>query len=173
VPTPSPASEWPALSACHQLTFGRLSVLWSGTPILTWPKYRYKMCSRVAASEAYATGFGGEMVVSSLQEYEERAISWANGLRHEHSQTPNIPESGGYDQNTLISLRRNIYLNRDQMPLFDTQRWTRNVEKGYEAAWARWVNGSGEGSHRSGCIFVHDDDPIGVQSHDQQFTEGV
>jgi len=37
-------------------------VLWSGTPILTWPRHRYKMCSRVAASVAHATGFGGDMV---------------------------------------------------------------------------------------------------------------
>lgn len=31
-------------------------ILWSGTPLLTLPKYEFKMCSRVAASVAYATG---------------------------------------------------------------------------------------------------------------------
>jgi len=31
-------------------------ILWSGTPIITYPKYQFKMCSRVAASIAYATG---------------------------------------------------------------------------------------------------------------------
>ena len=31
-------------------------ILWSGTPILTYPKYDFKMCSRVAASIAYSTG---------------------------------------------------------------------------------------------------------------------
>jgi predicted O-linked N-acetylglucosamine transferase (SPINDLY family) len=128
------------------------------------------MCSRVAASVAHATGFGGEMVVSSLQEYEERAVSWANGLHHEPSA---VPGSGTNDQNTLINLRRNLYLNRDQMPLFDTQRWTRNLEKGYEAAWRQWVVGSEGGSYRSGCIFVHDDDPISVRLYDQEFAKDM
>ncbi|KAJ3102705.1 hypothetical protein HDU97_000318 [Phlyctochytrium planicorne] len=31
-------------------------ILWSGTPLLTFPKYSFRMCSRVAASVAYATG---------------------------------------------------------------------------------------------------------------------
>ncbi|KAJ1553271.1 hypothetical protein HK096_008564 [Nowakowskiella sp. JEL0078] len=31
-------------------------ILWSGTPIITYPKYDFKMCSRVAASVAYASG---------------------------------------------------------------------------------------------------------------------
>ncbi|KAJ3380453.1 hypothetical protein HDU92_005964 [Lobulomyces angularis] len=31
-------------------------ILWSGTPIITYPKYEFKMCSRVAASICYATG---------------------------------------------------------------------------------------------------------------------
>ncbi|KAJ3216510.1 hypothetical protein HDU67_009377 [Dinochytrium kinnereticum] len=31
-------------------------ILWSGTPLLTFPKYGFRMCSRVAASVAYATG---------------------------------------------------------------------------------------------------------------------
>lgn len=35
-------------------------ILWSGTPILTYPKYDFKMCSRVAASVAYATGTWGK-----------------------------------------------------------------------------------------------------------------
>ena len=90
------------------------------------------------------------MVVSSLQEYEERAVFWAQGLRRESKLGRSFPDS-------LTNLRRNLYLNRDQMPLFDTQRWTRNIEKGYEAAWARWVDGSEGESHGSGCIFVHDD----------------
>jgi len=35
-------------------------ILWSGTPIITYPKYQFKMCSRVAASVAYATGAWNE-----------------------------------------------------------------------------------------------------------------
>ncbi|KAF7970118.1 hypothetical protein HWV62_25006 [Athelia sp. TMB] len=123
-------------------------VLWSGTPIITWPRHRYKMCSRVAASVAHATGFGAEMVVSSLDEYQELAVSWARGAHQSDS--------------ALRNLRRNLFLNRDRMPLFDTQRWTRNIEKGYQAAWVRWVNGSEDRDSKSGCIFVHDDDPVGI-----------
>ena len=111
------------------------------------------------------------MVASSLQEYEERAVSWANGLRHEP--TRDITGSGSDYQISLINLRRNLFLNRDQMPLFDTKRWTRNLEKGYEAAWARWVHGSEGGDHRSGCIFVQDDDPVSVRLYDQEFASDM
>lgn len=131
---------------------------------MTWPKRRDKMCSRVAASEAGATGFGNEMVVGSMQEYEDRAVDLANSLQH----GPLIHDKGGR-KNGLINLRRNLYLNRDKMPLFDTQRWTRNVEKGYQAAWARWVTGSQKGE-KSGCIFVRDDDAIDVRSFDEEFN---
>ncbi|KAJ3010507.1 hypothetical protein HKX48_007372 [Thoreauomyces humboldtii] len=31
-------------------------ILWSGTPVVTYPRYDFKMCSRVCASVAYATG---------------------------------------------------------------------------------------------------------------------
>ncbi|OCB91876.1 TPR-like protein [Sanghuangporus baumii] len=48
-------------------------VIWGGIPIITWPKYTFKMCSRAGASIASATGFGSQMVVDSLKAYEERA----------------------------------------------------------------------------------------------------
>lgn len=145
----------------YQLIFVPASVLWSGTPVLTWPKHRHKMCSRVAASVVHATGFGGEMVVSNIQEYEERAVFLAQS---------SYPETvtGENDQNVLINLRRNLYLNRDQMPLFDTRRWVRNLETGYSAAWGRWVDGSESDNNRSGCIYVHDDDPIMVRFYEDR-----
>jgi protein O-GlcNAc transferase len=46
------------------------SALWTGTPIITLRKHRLKMYSRVAASIAYATGFGEQMVVNNITEYE-------------------------------------------------------------------------------------------------------
>lgn len=101
------------------------------------------------------------MVVSSLQEYEERAIFWADSLQHDGTSV-----SGERELSALKNLRRNLYLNRDRMPLFDTKRWTRNIEKGYQAAWARWVGGSESGDNRSGCIFVHDEDPVLIQAFD-------
>ncbi|KAF9580373.1 hypothetical protein BGW38_003014, partial [Lunasporangiospora selenospora] len=59
-------------------------ILWSGTPILTFPKYSHKMCSRVGASIAYATGRGGEMIVNTEQEYEDKAVAFAQGCRWEY-----------------------------------------------------------------------------------------
>lgn len=56
--------------------------------------------------------------------------------------------------NAPITFRRNLYLNRDQMPLFDTQRWTANIEKGFTAARTRWVDGSEKGDNKSGCTMM-------------------
>lgn len=181
-------------------------ILWSGTPIITFPKYEYKMCTRVAASVAYgecrkfanalATGcwdsreallerpvglampeisrlhddtlLGHWMVVNSYSEYEEMAVGYGNGQRwtwkqvnpsleteFENPFAPGsstqlpvpfrfdssgrlthvyIPESRG----VLTSLRRNLFLSRDHMPLFDTARWVRNLETGLLQAWNRF-----------------------------------
>ncbi|EJD47765.1 protein prenylyltransferase [Auricularia subglabra TFB-10046 SS5] len=99
-------------------------VLWSGTPILTWPKYKFKMCSRVAASIARATGFGQQMTVSSLEEYEARAIALARA------------------PSELLALRRALYEGRTTSPLFDTRLWTQHLEVGIREAWRRWVEGT-------------------------------
>ncbi|CAL1695844.1 unnamed protein product [Somion occarium] len=151
-------------------------VLWSGTPMLTWPRHTYKMCSRVCASMVNATGFGDQMVVNNLQDYEERAVTWANGVEYQSTQKP----SGSTfmrPKGDVITLRRNLFLNRDKMPLFDTQRWVRNIEKGYTEVWRRWVAGTQfemsdewqecEGIEKeSGCIWVPDDDPVDIVRYD-------
>ncbi|EKM61041.1 glycosyltransferase family 41 protein [Phanerochaete carnosa HHB-10118-sp] len=151
-------------------------ILWPGTPLITFPKHPHKMCSRVAASMANATGFGDEMVVDSLEAYENRAVALANSISY-------VPETepGGTTvlrgQGELIRLRRNLFLNRDRMPLFDTARWTRNIEKAYWEAWRRWVEGTQfelsdeweacKGPEKeSGCIWVQDDDPAEVVRYD-------
>lgn len=147
-------------------------VLWTGTPILTCPKHAHKMCSRVAASMATATTFGDLMIVHSMEEYRERAIDLAQSVRYMavHDTPGEVVYRG---QGTLINLRRNIFLNRDNLPLFDTERWTRNLEKGLQEAWRRWVEGTQyemsdeweacEGPEKeSGCIWVHDDKPVSV-----------
>lgn len=125
---------------------------------------------------AHGTGFGDEMVVSSLQEYEERAVTLANSIQY-------VAETGASGatllrgHGELTKLRRNIFLNRDRMPLFDTLRWTRNIEKAYKEAWRRWVGGTQfelsdeweacRGPEKeSGCIWVHDDDPVEVVRYD-------
>jgi hypothetical protein len=99
------------------------------------------MCNRVAASIAYATGFGDQMVVSDTTEYEERAVSLAKGLQFIMFPLGDGLTTVRRESGELSDLRRNILLNRDHMPLFDTRRWTRNIEKAYVEAWRRWVDG--------------------------------
>lgn len=96
------------------------------------------MCSRVGASIAYATGFGEQMVVNSLAAYEDRAVKLALSVT-------SVRRTGGSarrnEQGELALLQKNLFLNRGSMPLFDTRRWTRNLEKGFKEAWRRWVQG--------------------------------
>lgn len=79
------------------------------------------------------------MIVESLAAYEERAVRLALSITPT-SFRRNAAEST-QPLGELASLRRNLFMNRDTMPLFDTLRWTRNLEKGYEEAWRRWVRG--------------------------------
>ncbi|KAF9987575.1 hypothetical protein BGZ75_000414, partial [Mortierella antarctica] len=41
----------------------------------------------------------------------------------------------------LMELRKDLWEKRDQSLLFDTLRWTRNLEKGLCEAWRRWETG--------------------------------
>ncbi|KAF8070184.1 glycosyl transferase family 41-domain-containing protein [Lyophyllum atratum] len=128
-------------------------VLWSGTPILTWPKHHHKMCSRIGASIAKATGFGDKMVVPSIEEYKERAVFLA-------IQQQTVEEDV---ESELTSLRRDLHRTRDTMPLFDTQNWTRNFEKACWAAWERWVAGVDLSDTKSGyksSILITDDGEV-------------
>ncbi|GAA5872460.1 hypothetical protein JCM16303_004528 [Sporobolomyces ruberrimus] len=148
-------------------------ILWSGTPILTFPRHAHKMCSRVAASIAVATGLGPEMIVDSAAAYEERAVTLALGLSHQLVQpVPGaLPESleGRVQRRSkgeLAELRKKLFLTRETSPLFDTKRWTVNLEKGLVEAWEHWVQGRefedspewGHGPERStSCIWISDD----------------
>ncbi|KXS10170.1 glycosyltransferase family 41 protein [Gonapodya prolifera JEL478] len=289
-------------------------ILWSGTPLVTFPKYEFKMCSRVAASIAYGTGLwpdaelpgmmeelvairrvedstwpsiwaeasrfadekskivtgtsavndkdhwaemdglrqirGGKsgryerlrnpahvghlMVCTSYQEYEDRAVQFGSGVRWEWkaigswknprpdgtepeikeeassasnlgvipkqsssngkelgrgkltlstevlrtpaaAHTHNVVHALGLGFSTsfftpagpsthskilspffpsnatpthifaprgpLVRLRRRLFLTRDVMPLFDTGKWVRDLEKGILECWARWERG--------------------------------
>ena len=77
------------------------------------PKERLKMCTRVASSIAYATGFGDSMVAHDEHAYEDRAVALARSLsyRLEPNQEGRC-DRRGYGE--LIELRRNIF---SQMPL--------------------------------------------------------
>ncbi|CAO3598974.1 unnamed protein product [Absidia cylindrospora] len=153
-------------------------ILWSGTPMITYPKHDHKMCSRVGASIAYATGYGDEMVVASEQDYEDRAVQWAKGLSYRYTsddQLDGLKHNGRnthglsyrrmrQGQGALMDLRQRLFLTREQSRLFDTERWTRNLEQGFSEAWRRWVTGeemedvSPSSLDYSGCIWVADAD---------------
>lgn len=107
------------------------------------------------------------MVVSSLKDYEDRAVDLAKSLTFVAASDDH---GGWYRQcrGALSDLRRNLYLNRDTMPLFDTARWTRNVERAYMEVWRRWETGTEfEGSEEwlactgeekeTACIRVRED----------------
>lgn len=120
------------------------------------------MCTRVASSIAYATGFGDSMVVSDEHAYEERAVALAQSISY---RLEAHPEGGQVRRGSgeLVELRKSIFLNRNKMPLFDTPRWTRNLEKGFWEIWDRWVAscvppwGENEGV---GGVSIRDEDPF-------------
>lgn len=121
-------------------------VLWSGTPLLTLPRYEYKMCSRMAASILRGalpkTPQGDlamkELVVHSDEDYEERAVELGTGLIYP---LQNGMQGRGYGR--LMELRKLLYESRWESPLFDTRRWVRDLEVAYCEAWRRWVAGEG------------------------------
>ncbi|KAA1065350.1 hypothetical protein PGTUg99_003567 [Puccinia graminis f. sp. tritici] len=122
-------------------------ILWSGTPILTLPRptHAHKMCSRVAASIALATGYGSQMIATSMDDYKERAIRFGRSVRY----VPRMNQAGteGYMsgelvEGGLIELRQRLFFNRERSALFDTVRWTRNLERGLWEAWRRFVEGT-------------------------------
>ena len=119
-------------------------VLWSGTPLLTLPRYAYKMCSRMAASillgalpkDNEGARAAGELVASGEEDYEEKAVALGTGLVYER-------HVRGRGSGRLMELRRMLFRARWSSALFDTARWTRDLEDAYEEAWKRWVAGTG------------------------------
>ncbi|KAF7558583.1 hypothetical protein G7046_g5585 [Stylonectria norvegica] len=121
-------------------------VLWSSTPLLTLPRYPYKMCSRMAASilkGALPKSDDGrqaatELIVANDAEYEQMAVRLASGLSY------GMKSSGyGEGHGRLAEMRKLLWDNKWQCGLFDTKRWVNDVEMAYEEAWRRWVAGEG------------------------------
>jgi predicted O-linked N-acetylglucosamine transferase (SPINDLY family) len=117
-------------------------VLWSGTPLLTLPRYKHKMCSRMGASilkGALPRGSRGEiigereLVAGSEAEYVDKAARLAGALRY----------AGHRPVGRLADLRKMLWEGRWSSPLFDTRRWVRDLEEAYWIAWERWVRGEG------------------------------
>ncbi|KAK0652897.1 glycosyltransferase family 41 protein [Cercophora newfieldiana] len=118
-------------------------ILWSSTPLLTLPRYEYKMCSRMAASilkGALPKGAEGdraakELIAADDAQYEDFAIKMASSLRYDTSK--------GYGEGSgrLAELRKLLWASKWTCALFDTRRWVRDLEDAYEEAWRRWVAG--------------------------------
>ncbi|KAF4539360.1 Tetratricopeptide TPR-1 [Lasiodiplodia theobromae] len=130
-------------------------VLWSGTPLLTLPRYPYKMCSRMAASilkgalpdNAAGQQAAKELIASDEADYERLAINLGSSIRYH----------GHRISGRLADLRRLLYESRFSSALFDTKRWVMDLEEAYESAWDRWVKGQG------GDIWLRGSRPEGVQ----------
>ncbi|KAI9675137.1 MAG: hypothetical protein M1817_001545 [Caeruleum heppii] len=118
-------------------------VLWSGTPLLTFPRYRYKMCSRMAASilkgalpkTAEGAVAADDLIVASEDEYEDHAVR----LGQELTYTVGAEDGTGRGRGRLSELRKILYESRWTSGLFDTRRWVRDLEEAYQEAWRRWV----------------------------------
>lgn len=90
--------------------------LWAGLPMIT--KLGETYASRVGASLLRAVGLP-ELVVETTEAYEELALDFALN-----------PEK-------LFRIKQKLEKSRFEAPLFDTPRFTKNLETAYEAVWAR------------------------------------
>jgi predicted O-linked N-acetylglucosamine transferase (SPINDLY family) len=94
--------------------------LWAGLPVLTCVGTTFP--GRVATSLLENVGMG-EMVTASLGDYEAAAVRL------------------GRDRAALAALKNRLAENRTHAPLFNTARFTRNLEAAYQRMWARAENG--------------------------------
>ncbi|CAN0892128.1 Probable UDP-N-acetylglucosamine--peptide N-acetylglucosaminyltransferase SEC [Linum grandiflorum] len=105
---------------CNAHTTGT-DVLWAGLPMVTLPLE--KMATRVAGSLCLSTGLGEEMIVSSVKEYEDRAVSLA------------------LSRPKLQALTNKLKSVRLSCPLFDTRRWVKNLDRAYFKMWSIYCGG--------------------------------
>jgi predicted O-linked N-acetylglucosamine transferase (SPINDLY family) len=96
--------------------------LWAGLPLLT--RRGDSFASRVAASLLHAIGLP-ELVTSTTQDYEDTAVALAT------------------DSARLAGIRERLDFNRLRTPLFDTERYTRDLERVYQAMYDRYQGGLG------------------------------
>ncbi|MDH5512215.1 MAG: hypothetical protein OEY27_03290, partial [Gammaproteobacteria bacterium] len=96
------------------------NALWAGLPVLT--RLGENFAGRVAASLLNAVGLP-ELITLNHADYEALAIELATQ-----------PER-------LAAIRRKLALNRTTHPLFDTARFTRNIEAAYSKMYIRYLAG--------------------------------
>jgi predicted O-linked N-acetylglucosamine transferase (SPINDLY family) len=90
--------------------------LWAGLPLLTLRGSTF--ASRVAASVLTAAGLP-ELVTDSIEQYETEALELAL-----------VPDK-------LKTIRAKLIAGRHSCALFDTARFTRNLETAYAMMWER------------------------------------
>jgi predicted O-linked N-acetylglucosamine transferase (SPINDLY family) len=121
-------------------------ILWSSTPLLTLPRYQYKMCSRMAASilkgalprNEEGRQAARELIAEDDDQYERFAIKLAKDFSYVSTPAGHREGSG-----RLGELRRMLFDSRWTCALFDTKRWVSDLEVAYDEAWRRWETGEG------------------------------
>ncbi|KAI1771779.1 glycosyltransferase family 41 protein [Hypoxylon cercidicola] len=121
-------------------------VLWSSTPLLTLPRYPYKMCSRMAASilkgalpkTPEGDQVAQELIASDDTDYENLATRLAGNLSYRYVDGQYCEGHG-----RLAEMRKTLFEAKWTCALFDTHRWVDDLEKAYEEAWRRWEAGEG------------------------------
>ena len=94
--------------------------LWAGLPVLTCAGETF--ASRVAGSLLTAVGLP-ELITHSPKEYEALAVRLAR------------------NPSKLASLQKRLVKNRLTAPLFDSKRFTRNLERAYRMMWEIYCKG--------------------------------
>jgi predicted O-linked N-acetylglucosamine transferase (SPINDLY family) len=94
--------------------------LWAGLPVLTCAGESF--AARVAGSLLNAVGLP-ELVTHSLQAYEALVLQLAR------------------DPGALADIKKKLVANRGTCPLFDTDRFRRNIERAYTEMWRIFKDG--------------------------------
>ena len=94
--------------------------LWAGLPVVT--RLGHGFAARVGGSLLHAVGLD-ELITTSDEDYAELAYELAT------------------DPARLAAIRAQLEANRRTMPLFDSARFTRHLEAGYEQAFERHASG--------------------------------
>jgi predicted O-linked N-acetylglucosamine transferase (SPINDLY family) len=97
-----------------------INALWTGLPVLTFPGEGF--ASRVAASLLKAIGLP-ELIATSARDYEDTAVRMAEDPRFH------------------AAIKEKLAHNRLRQPLFDTPRFTRNLETAYSKILERFHAG--------------------------------
>ncbi|MBF0230554.1 MAG: tetratricopeptide repeat protein [Desulfamplus sp.] len=94
--------------------------LWGGVPVITLLGSRF--VSRMSASILSAIGLD-ELITDNIEQYKELAINFAN------------------NRDSLKQLKTKLRQNIETMPLFNTEGFTRHLERGFRKIWDVYVTG--------------------------------